>query len=261
MFKTVELSEKNLVWTLTLKRPEALNALNSELMQELEQALVEMEKKSFQMARALILTGSGEKAFVAGGDIKEMSQLNADSAQTFARQGQNVLRRLENLKIPVIAAVNGFALGGGLEVALACDFIYASQNAKFGLPEVTLGLLPGFGGTVRLSRVIGPAKAKELTMTGNMITAEEAQNLGLVLQVVPQNELLALAQKTAETIASRGPVAVGLAKKSILAAWDLPVDAACENEAKQFGELFHTQDMREGTMAFVEKRKAQFKGE
>jgi enoyl-CoA hydratase len=261
MYRTLELSEKNLVWTLTLKRPEALNALNSELMKELDQALTEIDKKSFAEARVLILTGHGEKAFVAGGDIKEMSQLTAEQAQSFAASGQKVLRRLEQLQIPVIAAVNGFALGGGLEVALACDFIYASQNAKFALPEVTLGLMPGFGGTVRLSRVIGPAKAKELTMTGNMITAEEAHQLGLVLQVVTQIELLPLAQKTAETIAARGPIAVSLAKKSMLHSWDQDIDSSMQFEAKEFGTLFNSKDMREGTMAFVEKRKAQFKGE
>ena len=167
-FETLKLENQNSIWTLTIQRPESLNALNSKVLQELSEALSWISEKNFQEAKCLIVTGSGEKAFVAGADIKEISQLGLDLSRKFAEKGQAVFRKLENLQIPVIAAVNGFALGGGLELALACDFIYASENAKFGLPEVTLGLIPGFGGTVRLTRVLGLPKAKEWIFTGQM---------------------------------------------------------------------------------------------
>lgn len=259
-YTTLKLENEGAVWTLTLNRPEALNALNSKVLEELAQAIDEVSEKSFSAARVLILTGAGEKAFVAGADIKEINQLGIDGAETFAERGQAVFRKLENLQIPVIAAVNGFALGGGLELALACDFIYASDNAKFGLPEVTLGLIPGFGGTVRLSRVIGLPRAKEWIFTGNMATAQEALQLGLVNQVLPQAELLPAVKKTAGVIATRGPVAVGSAKRSVMEAWDHDLDSALGVEAAQFATLFRTQDVKEGTQAFIEKRKAQFTG-
>lgn len=259
-YQTVSLTESNKVWTLTIQRPEALNALNSQVLQDLSQALDEIEKKSFSEARALILTGAGEKAFVAGADIKEIGSLDTASAKTFAERGQSLFRRLEKLKIPVIAAVNGFALGGGLELALSCDYIFASENAKFGLPEVSLGLIPGFGGTVRLSRAVGLPRAKELIFTGRMLTADEALKLGVALKVVPQSELLAACLQSVEGILSKGPVAVSKAKESIMRTYDLDIESAMQAEAQMFTDLFKTSDVKEGTSAFVEKRKAQFLG-
>lgn len=258
--QTLQLENQNSLWTLTVNRPDSLNALNSQVLQELSVTLEFLAKLSLSEARCLIITGAGEKSFVAGADIKEISQLSLETGKKFAEQGQALFRQLENLKIPVIAAVNGFALGGGLELALSCDFIYASENAKFGLPEVTLGLIPGFGGTVRLSRALNLPQAKEWIMTGNLVGAAEALQMGLVNKVLPLGELLPAARKTAEVMASRGPVAVALAKKSLQGTYDLPIDQAMEFEATQFGQLFLTTDFVEGTTAFIEKRKAQFTG-
>ncbi len=260
-FKTIQLEQcANAIWKLTINRPEALNALNSQVLNEMADALRQIGEMDYSDVKALIITGSGEKSFVAGADIKEMSDLNEEQAAAFAQRGQSIFHELSLLKVPVIAAVNGFALGGGCELALGCDFIYASENAKFGLPEVTLGLIPGFGGTVRLSRAVGQRRARELTYTGGMITAQEALTMGLVNKVVSAAELLSTAMKTAETIALRAPIAVSSAKTSINQAWDMDVEEAQKNEAKIFGELFTTEDVREGTKAFIEKRKAQFSG-
>ena len=258
--KTLKLENQNAIWTLTIHRPESMNALNSQVLEELSGAVKHLADLPFSEAKCLIITGAGEKAFVAGADIKEISTLNVDTGKKFASAGQNLFRQLENLKIPVIAAVNGFALGGGLELALSCDFIYASDNAKFGLPEVTLGLIPGFGGTVRLARALNLPKAKEWIMTGNMMGAAEAFQMGLVNKVMSLAELMPAARKTAETIASRGPIAVASAKKSVQGAYDLAIDSAMELEASQFSGLFQTTDVIEGTTAFIEKRKAQFLG-
>jgi Enoyl-CoA hydratase/carnithine racemase len=260
-YKTILLEQKaNGVWLLTVNRPEALNALNSTVLNEMGEALRQIGEMDYEDARALIITGSGEKAFVAGADIKEISELNEDQAVAFAQRGQSIFHELTLLKIPVIAAVNGFALGGGCELALGCDFIYAAENARFGLPEVSLGLIPGFGGTVRMARAIGQRKARELTYTGNMITAPEAQTMGLVNKVVPAAELMATVMKTVETILTRAPIAVGSAKRSINQGWDMDIDGAQKNEAHIFAELFNSDDVREGTAAFIEKRKAAFKG-
>lgn len=253
-------NEEGGIWVLTMNRPQALNALNQETINELDHALgVLMEAKPME-ARALIITGSGEKAFVAGADIKEMVSLSQVQARTFAEKGQSVFRKLELLRLPVIAAVNGFALGGGLELALSCDFIYASENAKFGLPEVSLGLMPGFGGCVRLARVIGLNRARELAMTGDMVTASDACQMGLVQKVVPAAELMALARKTATTIVSRGPVAVASVKRVVLDGFDNSIDGALALEAASFSKLFQLADSREGMNAFIEKRKANFQG-
>ncbi len=260
-YKFLDLHEENKVWLVTLQRPEALNALNAGLLSELDSVLTEMHAKPFSQARALILTGAGEKSFVAGGDIKEMSTLKPDGALRFAQMGQLIFQKFEKLKIPTLAAVNGFALGGGLELALSCDFIFAAENAKLGLPEVTLGLLPGFGGTVRLARVVGMARAKEMIFTGELLTASQACEVGLVNRVVPLVDLMSSARKTAETMASRGPLAIAAAKRSVQGAWDLDIDAAMKWEAENFSQLFASLDMIEGTSAFVEKRKANFKGE
>lgn len=261
-YKTLLLEQKpNGVWVLTINRPEALNALNSTVLSEMGEVLRQIGEMPYVDARALIITGAGEKAFVAGADIKEIHELDEEKAFTFAQRGQSIFHELTLLKIPVIAAVNGFALGGGCELALGCDFIYAAENAKFGLPEVSLGLIPGFGGTVRMARAIGQRKARELTYTGGMITAAEALSYGLVNKVVPASELMATVMKTVEAILSKAPVAIGSAKYSINQAWDMDVDQAQQNEAKIFAELFSTEDVKEGTGAFIEKRKANFKGQ
>lgn len=261
-YKAINLEMKdNGVWLLTIQRPEALNALNAQVLNDMADALRQIGEIDYENARALVITGAGEKAFVAGADIKEISELNEDQAFAFAQRGQSIFHELNLLKIPVIAAVNGFALGGGLELALGCDFIFASENAKFGLPEVSLGLIPGFGGTVRLARAVGIRKARELTYTGDMINAQEALALGLVNKVVPQAELMNTVMKTISTILSRGPVAVATAKKSINQSYELDVEEAQRTEAKHFADLFVTEDVREGTKAFIEKRKPVFKGQ
>jgi enoyl-CoA hydratase len=261
-YKTIKLENiNNGVWVLTVNRPDALNALNSQVLGEMGEALRQIGEMPYSDARALILTGAGEKAFVAGADIKEIHALNQDSAVQFAKRGQSIFHEFTLLKIPVIAAVNGFALGGGCELALGCDFIYASENAKFGLPEVSLGLIPGFGGTVRMARAVGQRKARELTYTGQMISAAEAHAMGLVNKVVPAAELMATVLKTVEMILAKAPVAVGAAKQSINQAWDMDVEQAQRNEAQIFAELFNTDDVKEGTAAFIEKRKPEFKGQ
>lgn len=261
-YQNIKLENKeNGIWLLTLNRPESLNALNSNLLNEMAESIRYLSELSFEDAKALIVTGAGEKSFVAGADIKEMTEMNEDQAQNFAQRGQSIFHEFNLLKIPVIAAVNGFALGGGLELALGCDFIIASENAKFGLPEVSLGLIPGFGGTVRLARAVGMRKARELIFSGEMINANQAYELGLVSQVVPQSELMATVMKKVEIILTRSPLAVAQAKKSINQGFDLDIDAALENEAQIFSHLFSSEDTKEGTRAFVEKRKPVFKGE
>jgi enoyl-CoA hydratase len=248
------------IWTLAINRPEALNALNSNVLNEMAEFLRAIGEMDYEHARGLIVTGSGEKSFVAGADIREMSDLSEEQAHAFAERGQAIFHEMNLLKIPVIAAVNGFALGGGLELALACDFIIASENAKMGLPEVSLGLIPGFGGTVRLARAVSMRKAREMIYTGDMITAAEALQCGLVNKVVPQAELLPTCMKVLGKIMERAPMAVATAKKSMNQAWDMEIEEAQRNEARHFGDLFRTEDVREGTKAFTEKRKPQFKG-
>jgi enoyl-CoA hydratase len=261
-YQNIKLEQKeNGLWLMTLNRPEALNALNSALLNEMGDALRQISEMNFEDAKALIITGQGEKSFVAGADIKEMLDLNEDQAIQFAKRGQSVFHEMNLLKIPVIAAVNGFALGGGLELALACDFIIASENAKFGLPEVSLGLIPGFGGTVRLTRAVGIRKARELTFSGEMINASQALQMGLVNHVVPLADLLTTTIKKIELILTRSPLAVSEAKKSINQAFDLETEPGLENEAHIFGNLFSSKDTQEGTRAFVEKRKPIFTGE
>ncbi|MGZ3748283.1 MAG: enoyl-CoA hydratase/isomerase family protein [Pseudobdellovibrionaceae bacterium] len=260
-YKAINLELKdNGIWVLTIQRPEALNALNAQVLNDMADALRQIGEMSYENTRALIITGSGTKAFVAGADIKEISELSADQAMAFAQRGQSIFHELNLLKIPVIAAVNGFALGGGLELALGCDFIYAAEEAKFGLPEVSLGLIPGFGGTVRLARAVGIRKAREMTYTGEIISAQEALNWGLVNKLVPQAELMDTVMKTVTAILSRGPIAVAAAKKSINQSYELDIDEGQKTEAQYFADLFTTEDVREGTRAFIEKRKPAFKG-
>jgi enoyl-CoA hydratase len=260
MFKNLTLEKTGFLVRLTIQRPEALNALNIETLHELEKALEQLAQMPLTESRVLIVTGAGPKAFVAGADIKEMADYNTQQASQFSVLGQKIFSQLENLKIPVIAAVNGFALGGGLELALACDFIYASDKAKFGLPEVTLGLIPGFGGTVRLTRAIGPQRARELIYSGALVGAEQAMLWGFVNKVCSSENLIAEVEKLAQTMAARGPVAVSQAKKSIREGSDLELSKALSLEAQCFSSLFQTVDVREGTKAFIEKRTPEFKG-
>lgn len=247
------------VGVIKINRPKSLNAINVKVIEELDAVLDEVD--SDRDLRALVITGAGEKAFVAGGDIVEMSDLSSDKAHSFSKRGQAVLRRLEILKIPVIAAVNGYALGGGTELACCCDFIYASEKAKFGQPEVLLGLMPGFGGTQRLTRFVGLPMARELIYTGEQISAERALEIGLVNKIFPPDKLLDEALKTAQVIASRGPLGVASSKEAINDGFDVAIDKGLQFECDLFGDLFDTDDMKEGTKAFIEKREAKFTGE
>lgn len=256
--QTVTLKIENQIASVTINRPDALNALNKQVIADLTEAVQQIEKD--QTVRCVIVTGSGAKAFVAGADIKEIDQLESADAYKFAMAGQFLFSKIETLRMPVIAAVNGFALGGGLELALACDFIYAADEAKFGLPECTLGIMPGYGGTIRLSRRIGSARAKEVALTGNFYSAQEAFAFGIVNKVVPTAELAASVQKTAQAIVSRAPKALTAIKESIHQNPDLNIQEAFKLEAKNFSNLFGSADQKEGTKAFIEKRKPAFTG-
>lgn len=246
------------ITTLTINRPKVLNALNSDVVRELECALFELDLDA--AVRAVVLTGAGEKAFVAGADIKEMSAMSAFEAHDFARGGQRLMLLINRMHKPVIAAVNGFALGGGLELALACDFIYASEKARFGFPEVGLGVIPGFGGTQNLARLIGPNRANELVFSGRIITAEKAQAWGIVNELFAPEELLPKALATAREIAAKGALGVAYAKDAIASGLNMAKEDGFRYEASLFGVLFATGDQREGMGAFLEKRAAEFKG-
>lgn len=253
----IGLEHAGAVSTLTIQRPNALNALNRETLQALAQAIASLHTRAG--LGCVIVTGAGDKAFVAGADIAEMSTMSPLEARAFAELGQSTFAALEALPVPVIAAVNGFALGGGCELALACDFIYASTHAKFGQPEVKLGVLPGFGGTARLSRRIGLGAARELIYTGRMLGPEDALRLGLVNAVFPRSELLAKVRETAEQIVAVGPGAVRAAKAVMNAAYHLPLAAAVAAEAEAFERCFGA-EQREGMQAFLAKRAPQFPG-
>jgi enoyl-CoA hydratase len=243
---------------LTFNRPKALNALNAETLNEVADAIERVRLDD--TVRVLILTGAGEKAFVAGADISGFTSLNCLSARIFAEKGQEVFFKIEELPKPVIACVNGFALGGGMEIAMSCDFIYASDKARFGQPEVNLGLIPGFGGTQRLSRCIGRAKAKELCMTGEMIDAHQAKELGLIAKVFPAEELFGETMKVAAALALKPAGVVRSLKKVIDTGCNIDLRSGCALEAESFGVCFGSEDMKEGVSAFLEKRKPQFKG-
>ena len=247
------------IQTLTISRPQALNALNHELIEELRVAISEFYNRD--EAHGLIITGEGEKSFVAGADIKEFSAINPKDAAAFARRGQDLFRMLEISPKPIIAAVNGFALGGGCELAMACHFRIATQNARFGQPEVTLGIIPGYGGTQRLTQLVGRGKALELMMTANIITADEAKVIGLVNHVVAnREELTQLSESIMKKILSNGRIAVAHVIKSVNAGFGYE-GTGYETEAESFGACVHTRDFREGAAAFVEKRKPKFTGE
>ncbi|WNZ65736.1 enoyl-CoA hydratase-related protein [Myxococcus sp. MxC21-1] len=255
-YENIRLEQEGAIATLFIDRPKALNALNTKTLQELESALKSLPAD----VRVLIVTGGGEKAFVAGADIAEMAALTDAQAQEFGALGHRVMAALEALPIPTIAAVNGFALGGGSELALACDVIYASEKAKLGLPEVGLGVIPGFGGTQRLTRVVGRARAKELIFTGDRIDAAKAKEIGMVLEVLPADGLLAHCRAVAEKILKNSPLAISKAKQVIEAGADQDLRAANDIERKAFGDLFGSEDQREGMKAFLEKRTATFTG-
>jgi enoyl-CoA hydratase len=237
---------------LTINRPKALNALNSEVLDELDKVLDSIDTYKI---RALILTGAGEKSFVAGADIAEMSTLTKEQGKAFSKKGNDVFRKLETLEIPVIAAINGFALGGGCEIAMSCDIRICSENAIFGQPEVGLGITPGFGGTQRLARLVGPGMAKQMIFTGQNIKAEEALRIGLVNAVYPQNELLNEARKLALTIAKNGQNAVRNSKKAINDGLQLDIDKAIKIEEKLFGDCFQSDEQVDRMKKFLEKGK------
>ncbi|MDZ7581506.1 MAG: enoyl-CoA hydratase-related protein [Deltaproteobacteria bacterium] len=243
--------------TITFNRPKALNALSIGLLQEFAKALDEVAGD--EAIRTLILTGAGEKAFVAGADITELATFDALQAKGFSQAGHDIIGRLQRLSIPVIAAVNGYALGGGSEIALACDFIYASENAMFGLPEITLGLIPGFGGTQRLPRLIGKNRAKEMIFTGRMITAAEAERIGLVNKVCAAESLMEEVLKTARSMAAKGRVALRAAKQAINGGTETDLITGCSLEIDAFALCMASADAAEGTRAFLEKRKPVFK--
>jgi enoyl-CoA hydratase len=246
------------VATVTIQRPDKLNALNARVVADLASAFATLAADADPI-RCALLTGAG-KAFIAGADIAEMATLSSVEAKRFAEAGHALGAQIEELRFPVIAAVNGFALGGGCELALACDFIYAAEGAKLGQPEVNLGIIPGFGGTQRLLRRVGAARARELIFSGEMITAEQALAIGLVNAVHPGPELLSRARDTALKIASRGPLAVAASKRVMLRGEALDLPAACELEAQAFAALFGSDDQRAGMKAFIEKQKATFSG-
>ncbi len=250
--------EKKPGWALiTIERQQALNALNAALLVELHHATREIEIEDD--IRAVALTGAG-KAFVAGADISEMVELPVRGALEFAEQGAQLGAAMEASEIPYIAAVNGFALGGGCELAMACDFIYASSKAKFGQPEVKLGVIPGFGGTQRLTRRVGLAKAKELVFTGEIISADEAYRIGLVDRLLEPDALLAAVEATCVQIAANGPLAVAEAKRVMQQGQSMTLEHACALEVQTFASLFDTSDQREGMNAFLAKREAKFEG-
>ncbi|GBG93890.1 naphthoate synthase [Ligilactobacillus salitolerans] len=255
-YKTIILDVKDDIATLTLNRPQALNALNTQVLLEIDQAINVISAN--QAIKVVIVTGAGNKAFVAGADIKEMATKNAIEGQRFSELGNRTFSKLANLKQPVIAAVNGYALGGGLELALACDIRIASTNARIGQPEVGLGIIPGFGATQRLSRALGPAKAKEYILTARNVKVDEALRVGLFNKVVEPEHLLDEANQMAAQIAANAPLAVQNAKAVINEGFEINLEQGLKLEENTFGMLFATNDQKEGMGAFTEKRKAVF---
>ncbi|MQA90146.1 MAG: hypothetical protein GEU90_07915 [Gemmatimonas sp.] len=257
-FANLSVETSDGIATVTVARPERLNALDHDTLEELERVVAGIGEDP--TIRAAIITGSGERAFVAGADIAELSRMTPLNGVEVSRLGQRVFRDIELSRKPVVAAVNGFALGGGCELALACHLRIAATTARFGQPEVNLGLIPGYGGTVRLPRLVGKGRALELILTGEMISAEEAHRIGLVNRVVPAESLLTESRSLVQRILAAGPLAVGLALESTTRGLEMPLDSALSFEANLFGLLAATEDFREGTSAFLEKRRAEFKG-
>lgn len=249
---------ENGIGIVTINRPKALNALNAATIYELDRMFDELAKDD--TVKAVILTGSGQKSFVAGADITEMQAMSAIEGRNWGKLAQAVFNKIENLPKPVIAAVNGYALGGGCEISMACDIRIAAENAKFGQPEVSLGIPPGFGGTQRLPRLVGKGRAKELLFTADMIDAEEAYRIGLANKVVASEELMETAKAMAQKIMSRAPIAVQVCKAAVNEGMDTDLESGVAYEAEVFGLCFATDDQKEGMTAFVEKRKAVFTG-
>ncbi|MEJ7589128.1 MAG: enoyl-CoA hydratase-related protein [Ferruginibacter sp.] len=258
MYQTLLTNLADNILTITINRPDKLNALNRDVFDDLDKVMDEVQNNT--LIRSAIITGAGSKAFVAGADITEFTGLGKQAAMALAKRGQDVFFKIENCSKPILAAVNGFALGGGCELAMACHFRIAAENAKFGQPEVNLGLTPGYGGTQRLTHFIGKGRAIELLIGGNMIDANTALQYGLVNHVVPSNDLLHKAVELMSLINTKAPIAVGACIKAANAAEDPGINGY-ETELDLFGQCFITEDMKEGTRAFLEKRKPHFKGE
>ncbi len=257
-FENIILEFDDSIATIFFNRPKALNALNNALFDELSTALDQIAAND--AIKVLIFTGAGDKAFVAGADISELAKMTPLQAKYFSRKGQQIFSKIEALPIPAIAAVNGFALGGGSEAAMACDFIYASEKAIFGLPEINLGLIPGFGGTQRLARLVGNNRAKEMVFTGKNISAQQALEYGMVNQVCPHDTLMETVLKTAKLMASKGKVSLRAAKEVIQSGTSADLETGCRIENDAFAMTMSSEDAKEGTTAFLEKRKPEFKG-
>lgn len=257
-FENLLLERDGPVAVVTINRPNVLNALNGQTMDELRRAVLDLTHD--ESVRSVIITGAGEKSFVAGADINELAVQSPTSGKEHALRGQHVLDLIENMGKPVIGAINGFALGGGCELALACTLRIAADTARLGQPEINLGIIPGYGGTQRLARLVGKAVAMELILTGAHLTAAEAYRIGLVNRVVPAAELMTEARKLAGELATKAPIAVRYIIEAIHTGLDMPLAHACVHEATLFGLVASTEDMREGTKAFLEKRKPDFKG-
>jgi enoyl-CoA hydratase len=257
-FENLLLDRDQAVATITINRPKVLNALNTQTLDELRRAILEL--KHDEGVRAVVMTGAGEKAFVAGADINELAVQTPTSGREHAITGQHVLDLIEHMGKPVIAAINGYALGGGCELAMACTIRIASETAKLGQPEINLGIIPGYAGTQRLARIIGRGRALELLLTGDQITAQEAHRLGLVNRVVPPADLLPQAKALAASLAAKAPVAIRYILESVHKGLEMPFPQAQIFEATLFGLVASTDDMREGTRAFLEKRKPTFQG-
>lgn len=258
-YETLKFKKSKGIGTLTINRPKNLNALNTQVLTDLDNIIDEIDQD--EDVQVLIVTGAGEKAFVAGADIKEMKDKNALEGRDFSVFGNKVFSKLENLRQPSIAAVNGFALGGGCELAMACDIRIGAESAKFGQPEVGLGIIPGFGGTQRLSRIVGISKAKELIYTARTVNAEEALTIGLLNKMTEANSLLEEAQKMAQAILKQAPLAIEESKKVINRGYEMDLNHALQMEAELFGGLFSTDDQKAGMTAFTEKTKAVFNRE
>ena len=258
-FENIIFEEVGNIAVIKFNRPKALNAINPDVLAEVGEALNKIEADG--VVKVLVLTGNGDKAFIAGADISHMAGFSPLQGRRFAEEGQQLLFRMESLPIPIIACVNGFALGGGTETAMACDFIYASEKAKFGQPEINLGIMPGFGGTQRLSRLVGKAMAKELCMTGVVIGAQEAKEIGLVNKVFPADTLWEETMKTAGLLASKGRVSMKAIKNCIDRGFNVDLHSAHFMEADAFALCISSPDGKEGMTAFLEKRKPEFKGE